>query len=62
MTAILTLSGWVECAGIADRSNFDLTVHSGDINVKVKREIEPRTVYELGFNRALGQARLHYFV
>lgn len=44
---IKSLSGWVECAGIADRSNFDLTVHSKDINVQVQRPIEPKTVYEI---------------
>lgn len=44
---IRTLSGWIECAGIADRSNFDLTVHSKDINTHVKRSIPPRIVYEV---------------
>jgi len=49
---IRTLSGWVECAGIADRSNFDLSVHSKDINTLVKRQITPKTVYEIVFNKA----------
>lgn len=47
-----TLSGWVECAGIADRSNFDLTVHSKDINTFAKRMIEPKIVYEFDIDRA----------
>ncbi|KAM0679681.1 hypothetical protein GINT2_002089 [Glugoides intestinalis] len=44
---VKTLSGWVECAGIADRSNFDLRVHSKDLNVQVKREITPKMVYTI---------------
>lgn len=44
---IKTLSGWVECAGIADRSNYDLTVHSKDINTYVKRNIKPKMVYDI---------------
>lgn len=38
---ILTLNGWVECVGIADRSNYDLTVHSKNINSYVKKKIQP---------------------
>lgn len=50
---IKTLSGWVECAGIADRSNFDLTVHSRDVNTQVKREIPPKTVYTVVPNKSV---------
>lgn len=48
---IKTLTGWVECAGIADRSNFDLTVHSKEVNTFVKRAIELKTVYEVILNK-----------
>lgn len=48
---IKTLSGWVECAGIADRSNFDLTVHSKDVNTLVRKEIEKKIVYDIVINR-----------
>ena len=48
---IKTLSGWVECAGIADRSNFDLTVHSKDVNTLVRKEIKKKTVYDVVLNR-----------
>ncbi|KAI5148631.1 glycyl-tRNA synthetase [Enteropsectra breve] len=44
---IKTLSGWVECAGIADRAKYDLTCHSGEINVNVKKYITPKKVYEI---------------
>lgn len=50
---INTLSGWVECAGIADRSNYDLTVHSKDINTLAKRAISPKTIYILQFNKSV---------
>lgn len=50
---IKTLSGWVECAGIADRSNFDLTVHSKDVNTQVKRDIPPKTVYSVIPNKSV---------
>ncbi|ELA42064.1 glycine-tRNA ligase [Vittaforma corneae ATCC 50505] len=49
---IKTLSGWIECAGIADRSNFDLTVHSRDVNTQVKRSIPPRVSYEVVPNKS----------
>lgn len=49
---IKTFSGWVECAGIADRSNFDLTVHSRDINTLVKKPIPHKTIYEIALNKA----------
>lgn len=48
---IKTLTGWVECAGIADRSNFDLTVHSKEVNTFVKRAIELKTVYDVILNK-----------
>lgn len=38
---ILTITGWVECIGIADRSNYDLTVHAKNINSYVKKKIQP---------------------
>lgn len=50
---IKTLSGWVECAGIADRSNFDLTVHSKDVNTRVKRSIPPTKVLEVVPNKSV---------
>ncbi|KAL6121052.1 Glycine--tRNA [Nucleospora cyclopteri] len=39
---ILTLSGWIECAGIADRSTYDLNCHSSSVNPYVKKQIKPR--------------------
>ena len=44
---INTLTGWIECAGIADRSNYDLTVHSKAINTNAKKCVEPKRVREL---------------
>ncbi|OQS53987.1 Glycine--tRNA [Ecytonucleospora hepatopenaei] len=44
---IHTLSGWIECAGIAHRGNFDLTVHSKAINTFVRKSIKPLKVKEL---------------
>lgn len=44
---IKTLSGWVECAGIADRSNYDLTVHANNVHTRVKKVIPPKIVYEI---------------
>lgn len=44
---IITLSGWIECAGIADRTNYDLTAHSKEVNVNVKKLITPKTVYDV---------------
>ena len=41
------LQGWVECAGHADRSAFDLTQHSRATNSKLvaeKKLATPRTV------------------
>lgn len=49
---VRTFSGWVECAGIADRSSFDLSVHSKNVNTNVKRPIEPKTVYKIAINKA----------
>lgn len=49
---IKTFSGWVECAGIADRSNFDLTVHSKDVNTRVKRIVNAREVHDIVINKA----------
>lgn len=49
---IRTLSGWVECAGIADRSNFDLSVHSKNVNTNVKRHIDPKIIYKVMVNKA----------
>jgi len=43
---IKTLSGWIECAGICDRSIYDLTVHSKEVNVRIKKHIPIRKVYE----------------
>merc|ERR1719474_1642704 len=44
---ILTSYGWIECVGGADRSAFDLTVHTGATGVRLaaeKKLAEPRTV------------------
>ncbi|ORD99866.1 SYG [Hepatospora eriocheir] len=41
---VLTLSGWIECAGIADRGCFDLTCHKNNINSMVNIEIPPKKV------------------
>jgi len=44
---ILTSYGWIECVGCADRSAFDLTVHTGATGVRLaaeKKLSEPRTV------------------
>jgi len=44
---ILTSYGWIECVGCADRSAFDLTVHTGATGVRLaaeKKLAEPRTV------------------
>lgn len=43
---IKTLSGWVECAGIADRSTYDLRCHAREVNTSVKRYVAPHDVYE----------------
>lgn len=48
---IKTMSGWIECAGIADRSTYDLTCHSKNIDPKCKKLIEPKTVYDIILNR-----------
>jgi len=44
---ILTSFGWIECVGCADRSAFDLTVHTGATGVRLaaeKKLSEPRTI------------------
>merc|ERR1719391_237013 len=44
---LLTSYGWIECVGCADRSAFDLTVHTGATGVRLaaeKKLSEPRTV------------------
>ncbi|KAI0595602.1 hypothetical protein F4775DRAFT_595210 [Biscogniauxia sp. FL1348] len=46
---LLTSSGWVECVGCADRSAYDLTVHSKQTNkpLLVREKLDtPRTVQE----------------
>lgn len=48
---IKTMSGWVECAGIADRGCFDLTCHSKDVNANVKKLISPKEIYKIELDR-----------
>ncbi|TRX88339.1 hypothetical protein FHL15_010777 [Xylaria flabelliformis] len=55
---LLTSSGWVECVGCADRSAYDLSVHSKQTEkpLLVRQQLEqPRTVtsWEIDLNRKL---------
>ncbi|KAI1737655.1 hypothetical protein F4680DRAFT_427532 [Xylaria scruposa] len=55
---LLTSSGWVECVGCADRSAYDLSVHSKQTEkpLLVRQQLEqPRTVtsWEIEINRKL---------
>ncbi|KAI0857701.1 hypothetical protein F4860DRAFT_488697 [Xylaria cubensis] len=55
---LLTSSGWVECVGCADRSAYDLSVHSKQTEkpLLVRQQLEqPRTVtsWEIELNRKL---------
>lgn len=53
---VRTHSGWVECAGIADRGTFDLTCHSGTINTQARKVVPLYTIYEPIIDRkALGK-------
>lgn len=48
---IKTLAGWIECAGIADRTTYDLTAHSKDINANVRKVIPPKKIYTVVLDR-----------
>lgn len=48
---IRTLNGWIECAGIAHRGNFDLSVHGKTINTSAKKCIKAFTVKELEIDK-----------